>query len=419
MIREISCFEIKNVINPFYLKIIIIRCYSWKSPDKLASDLPIQDLLDRFQFTNDEVDNQMAHYSLLELIIDRLLLLIYLSGSSIDTLLNEANESTARKASNSKASHVSGGLAVKKYWNKLGQLMSALRHVNNQFKSLKAKQCDPNITEPVRQPKQPVKPKASISNDVGFKSTQTNETSFVPCESCAKIQTNLKQNADQLINMCHYQDIKSHVGQYRASLMSNQLVGGWLSGAELDKWLIEQDKDLARVSKQLEFLSKNNEMLKAKITENEVKTVKLVNVEKELKKNLQNEKDSQAVTMKQYEKKLDIQRIELEEKIKGLETEVKTLANLKTSLDEKYDKLNNLHENNENIIVQLNETNRTIAGELEVKCEQKEKLQQSEEELVKTRTELECTRRELVDKNVVIGEERAKLEQLIRSQEVR
>ena len=50
----------------------LTRCYSWKSPDKLASDLKINELLDRYRHGNDEVDNQVAHYSLLELIIDRL-----------------------------------------------------------------------------------------------------------------------------------------------------------------------------------------------------------------------------------------------------------------------------------------------------------------------------------------------------------
>ena len=110
----------------------------------------------------------------------------------------------------------------------------------------------------------------SIAAEVGYKSTQTNETSFVPCESCAKVQTNLKANADQLINMCHYQDIQSSVGKFRASLMASQLVGGWLSGPELERWLQEQDKDLGRIGKQLEFMTKNNQMLRAKLAENEV-----------------------------------------------------------------------------------------------------------------------------------------------------
>ena len=65
-------FRLSN--ETFSILIIILnmkRCYSWKSPDKLACDLNIKDLLDRFKFGTDEIDNQFAHYSLLELIIDR------------------------------------------------------------------------------------------------------------------------------------------------------------------------------------------------------------------------------------------------------------------------------------------------------------------------------------------------------------
>ena len=159
-----------------------------------------------------------------------------------------------------------------------------------------------------------------ISNEISFKSTQTNETSFVPCESCAKVQTNLKQNADQLINMCHYQDIQSQVGKYRATLMSNQLIGGWLSGSELERWLIEQDRDFGKISKQLEYLTKNNQLLKSKLEEGEQAITRLQNVEKELRKNVKEEKDSQGITMKQYEKKLVEQKSELDLRIKNLET---------------------------------------------------------------------------------------------------
>ena len=194
-----------------------------------------------------------------------------------------------------------------------------------------------------------------ISNEISFKSTQTNETSFVPCESCAKVQTNLKQNADQLINMCHYQDIQSQVGKYRATLMSNQLIGGWLSGPELEKWLIEQDRDFSKISKQLEYLTKNNQLLKSKLEENELAITRLQNVEKELRKSLKEEKDSQGITMKQYEKKLVEQKSELDLKIKNLESEIKSLSDLKKSLDQKYENLKNLHDNNEKIIVELSE----------------------------------------------------------------
>jgi hypothetical protein len=192
-----------------------------------------------------------------------------------------------------------------------------------------------------------------IADEVSSKGVQTMETSFVPCESCAKVQTNLKQNADQLINMCHYQNITSQVGKYRQSLMANQLVGGWLSGSDLEKWLAEQDKDLSKLAKQLEFLTKNNELLKAKMSDNEALMSKMSTAEKELKKTLKDEQEMRSITMKQYEKKLSDQRSELESKVKALECEMGNLNQLKLSLENKYECLKNLNDNNEKIITEL------------------------------------------------------------------
>lgn len=59
-----------------------------------------------------------------------------------------------------------------------------------------------------------------------------------------------------------------------------------------------------------------------------------------------------------------------------------------------------------------------ISSELEVKCEQKGKLQRTEEELLVARTELDCLKRELTEKTNLVNAERSKLEELIRSQEV-
>jgi hypothetical protein len=195
----------------------------------------------------------------------------------------------------------------------------------------------------------------TISSEVGSKCTQTNETSFVPCEACAKVQTNLKQNADLLINMCHFQNIQSQVGKYRASLMASQLVGGWLSGPDLEKWLIEQDKDLNKLSKQIDYLSKNNELLKAKLTDNEALVQKMQETEKEIKRLLKQEQDSQSITMKQYEKKLLDQKNDMQTMIDSLKIENQKLTDLKISIDQKYDNLKNLHENNEKIIVELSQ----------------------------------------------------------------
>jgi DNA repair exonuclease SbcCD ATPase subunit len=193
----------------------------------------------------------------------------------------------------------------------------------------------------------------TISAESHTKSVQTNETAFVPCESCAKVQANLKQNADQLINICHYQNLPSQVGKYRSSLNGSQLTGGWLNGPDMDKWLAEQDKDLAKIGKHLEFVSKNNELLKVKLSESEAAGQKYVTLEKELKKTLKDEQELRTIQMKQYEKKIADQKAELQAKIASLETELGQLKAIKVNLEQKFESLKNLNDNNEKIIVEL------------------------------------------------------------------
>lgn len=50
---------------------LICRCHSWKFPDKIATDIDIAELLQRYQYGKHEVDNQVSHIVLFEVIIDR------------------------------------------------------------------------------------------------------------------------------------------------------------------------------------------------------------------------------------------------------------------------------------------------------------------------------------------------------------
>lgn len=49
-----------------------VQCTSWKFPDKQASVLDIEDLLDLYSYSDDEEERQVAHIALYELLIDRL-----------------------------------------------------------------------------------------------------------------------------------------------------------------------------------------------------------------------------------------------------------------------------------------------------------------------------------------------------------
>lgn len=44
---------------------------SWKYPDKISSDLDIPELLERYDYCEDEEERQVAHIVLMELVIDR------------------------------------------------------------------------------------------------------------------------------------------------------------------------------------------------------------------------------------------------------------------------------------------------------------------------------------------------------------
>ena len=44
---------------------------SWKYPDRRAADVDLTQLLELYDFSDDEEDNQLAHVVLLELVIDR------------------------------------------------------------------------------------------------------------------------------------------------------------------------------------------------------------------------------------------------------------------------------------------------------------------------------------------------------------
>ena len=102
------------------------------------SDIKVKELMERFKYGTDEVDNQVAHYSLLELIVDRLLLLIHLSSSYAETSLtsdsgnNYSTTTTTSNLNNNKIARLTAGLSIKKYWNKFTQLCSTIRQLNCQ-----------------------------------------------------------------------------------------------------------------------------------------------------------------------------------------------------------------------------------------------------------------------------------------------
>ena len=122
------------------------RCHSWKFPDKLATDVNIKELLERYRHGKNEVDNQVSHIILFEIIIDRyrvydrkchfntftsfvrLLLVIHGSWHFLHEIQAKILPNTLDPSSTiDQQTCLSIGLVIKKYWTKLVQLFTILQ----------------------------------------------------------------------------------------------------------------------------------------------------------------------------------------------------------------------------------------------------------------------------------------------------
>lgn len=94
-------------------------------------------------------------------------------------------------------------------------------------------------------PISPAHGEATIAKDNSNKSSQTLETAFVPCESCHRVQNSFKSVADSMTSLCKTQGLPSSVAKYRKQLKGIE----WYSANDLNRWSVEQNKDLDRINK--------------------------------------------------------------------------------------------------------------------------------------------------------------------------
>ena len=63
--------NLQEAVIDVFSRVGPVRCPSWKYPDKIGCDLDMTQLLDTYDYSDDEEDAQLAHVVLLELVIDR------------------------------------------------------------------------------------------------------------------------------------------------------------------------------------------------------------------------------------------------------------------------------------------------------------------------------------------------------------
>lgn len=144
-----------------------------------------------------------------------------------------------------------------------------------------------------------------IARDSSNKSSQTLETAFVPCESCERVQQNLREVGDMVINVCETQSLPSSLSKFK-----HQVIGiDWFTANDVNRWTTEQNKDLKKINKHLEQLMSTIDPMKKDISSLTKKCEKLQQKLDQCDREMDLEKQTQKAQQKQYEQKIkDIEK---------------------------------------------------------------------------------------------------------------
>ncbi|XP_049660084.1 coiled-coil domain-containing protein 157 isoform X3 [Accipiter gentilis] len=335
-----------------------VRFPSWKFPDKVSCDLDLTALLERYSYAeNDPEFTQHSHVVLLELVIDRRLLLLLQSFTGYaENLLSKQAVPPAQTV----GPCMSAGLTVRRYWCsmlKLGafyqQLLAEKKACRKEIPPLQClpqagkpekenlKHCLPDVLElrtstevaqstslcpssSVRAPDSDSSgsslPRAARSMAESSRSipTQTTGLSLESCNTCASAQASLREVGKAITSICQSQNIPSALSRFQDTVEGTR--GKMtLSATDVSYWASEQSKDLSRISKHLQMLLQQVNPLKSELEESEKQKDKLRKQVEDFSQLLQVEKETQAQQRKEAEQSLEVKNKEYLEAVARLE----------------------------------------------------------------------------------------------------
>ncbi|KAK7834376.1 hypothetical protein U0070_017562 [Myodes glareolus] len=270
---------------------------SWKFPDRVACDLDMVALLEHYDHVpGDPEFTQLSHAVLLELVIDRLLLLLQSCASYLENLSLDQMMPPARVA----GPCMSVGLTVRRFWNNLLRLGMLYQQAVPQKRANQGEIPISKPTakgEPARSPEcmtaKFIKPPSpvpglplicqglqSIPVRVSLRGTagttektksvhsQTIETALVPCDACTSVQGSLWEVGKVVISLCQSQNLPSSLGQFQ-KLVQDSMGLKPLPAATIGHWAAEQSKDLTCLNKHVRALTQLVGPLRAQLEEAE------------------------------------------------------------------------------------------------------------------------------------------------------
>ncbi|NWH72752.1 CC157 protein, partial [Piaya cayana] len=328
------------------------RYPSWKFPNEVSCELDLAALLERYDYDQNNPEfSQYSHMVLLELVVDRLLLLLQSFTVYAENLLSERAMSPARAV----GPFTSAGLTARRFWCsmlKLGashqQLLAEKAACRKEIPTLQSshqarkpeethlKHSLPDVLK-LRTPAEvsqstPSCPLPSIraqaTNALGGSSgtagsrhsisTQTSESSSRPCDTCSGIQASLREVGTAITSICQSQNIPSALSRFQEAVERTK-GKTTLSATDMSFWASEQSKDLSRISKYLQMLLQQVSSLKSELEESEKQKDELRKQVEDVSQLLQVEKETQAQQREKAQQNLEVKNKEYLEAVARLE----------------------------------------------------------------------------------------------------
>ncbi|XP_075773119.1 coiled-coil domain-containing protein 157 isoform X2 [Pelodiscus sinensis] len=443
--------DLQGAIVDVFSRAGAARYPSWKFPNKVSCELDLVALLEQYDYVeNDPEFTQHSHVVLLELVIDRLLLLLQSFTGYVETLLSDQAVPPSRAV----GPCMSVGLAVRKYWNgllKLGALCqqrgteksnrkdiaalrSALRDVEAEHERLKG--CSPVLSEsgaslasapstvscpsrticvPDYDFSDPVLPPSTDGHTKSVHS-QTIESALVPCDACAGSQASLREVGKAIISLCRSQNIPSSLGKFQETI-EETLGNKPLAAADVSFWASEQSKDLSRINKHLEGMLQRIDPLTAALEDAEKQKAELRTQVETFDQLLQEEKETQERQRKETQRDLE-GRIEESLQITArLERDKDELQTGAVVLEERISALKEELFSQHATVRELELARSSLLEEMRTQMVHKHQLTKLEDQVQRLSSQLETASRELSGAATQLGKEKAKVESMLRHKE--
>ncbi|KAM4050523.1 coiled-coil domain-containing protein 157 isoform 1-T1 [Anomaloglossus baeobatrachus] len=305
--------DIQGSLIDVFSRVGAVRFPSWKFPDKTSCDLDLVQLLERYDYVEEDADyTQLSHMVLLELVIDRLLLLLQSFEVYTELVRSDGSFIPSRDPGPS----MSIGLTVRKYWSnmlKLGTVCQKGRYSSSENVIMAEEPRNPKersssqrsqsvlsraeLHRPTYTQQESNLPMSKATRTIG---SQTIESALVPCDACAIAQSSLKEVSDAIVGVCTSQNLPSSLIKIQEVLPSE----GILSPSEMRYWASEEGKDLVRIGKHLSELTQLIQPLRNQCEAAKVENQRLQQNIAEYKSQIKLQKEELQRQVSEHEKKL-------------------------------------------------------------------------------------------------------------------